>query len=170
MKQGKNLFCIKNMLPACKTRNNRDASSCTHSSAHLHWLWLCLCTAGWIFNYFQLATTGCKRWEILKSLSAISNRAVRLQRQQLLSQYAQYAAISAVFRHECGRPITTNSIQPWMHSVTVGQAVLDQMVNEELIRQESAKRGISVSEDELNENHPGRFWLLSKWHPTPSAT
>ncbi|MDP1779123.1 MAG: SurA N-terminal domain-containing protein, partial [Anaerolineales bacterium] len=105
---------------------------------------------GWLdINYFQLQRPVAKVGDTEILVRDFEPR-VRLQRQQLLSQYAQYAQYSQFFGMNVDaqlQQIQSNLDAP----LTVGQAVLDQMVNEELIRQESAKRGISVSEDELNE-------------------
>jgi peptidyl-prolyl cis-trans isomerase D len=93
---------------------------------------------------------------------------VRLQRQQLLSQYNLYAQYQ-----QFGMDVTAQlqQIQSSLDSpVTVGQSVLDQMVNEELIRQEAAKRGISVDEKELDEAVQAAFSYFPDGTPVPSAT
>ena len=124
---------------------------------------------GWLdINYFQLQRPVAKVGDTEILVRDFEPR-VRLQRQQLLSQYAQYAQYSQYFGINVDaqlQQIQSNLDAP----LTVGQAVLDQMVNEELIRQESAKRGISVSEDELNEAIQGGFGYYPNGSPTPSAT
>ncbi len=124
---------------------------------------------GWLdINYFQLQRPVAKVGDTEILVRDFEPR-VRLQRQQLLSQYAQYAQYSQYF----GMNVDTQlqQIQSNLDSpLTVGQAVLDQMINEELIHQEAAKRGISVSEDELNEAIQGAFGYYPNGTPTPSAT
>lgn len=93
---------------------------------------------------------------------------VRLQRQQLLSQYnlySQYAQFGMNVDTQL-QQIEASLNQP----VSVGQTVLDQMINEELIRQEAAKRSITVSEDELNEAVQAAFNYFPSGTPIPSAT
>ena len=93
---------------------------------------------------------------------------VRLQRQQLLSQYNLYSQYQ-----QFGMDVTAQlqQIQSSLDSpVTVGQTVLDQMVNEELIRQEAAKRGITVDEAELNEAVQAAFNYFPDGTPVPSPT
>ncbi|MDP2778539.1 MAG: peptidylprolyl isomerase [Anaerolineales bacterium] len=124
---------------------------------------------GWLdINYFQLQRPVAKVGDTEILVHDFEPR-VRLQRQQLLSQYAQYAQYAQYF----GMNVDTQlqQIQSNLDSpLTVGQSVLDQMVNEELIRQEAAKRGITVSEDELNEAIQGGFGYYPNGTPTPSAT
>ncbi|WKZ35525.1 MAG: peptidylprolyl isomerase [Anaerolineales bacterium] len=94
---------------------------------------------------------------------------VRLQRQQLLSQYSQYAQYAQVFGLDVEaqlQQIASNLDSPQL----IGQTVLDQMVNEEVIRQEAAKLGITVSEAELDEALQSAFGFFPNGTPTPSAT
>ena len=93
---------------------------------------------------------------------------VRLQRQQLLGQYNQYSQY-AQFGIDVSsqlQQIETSLNTP----ITIGEGVLDQMINEELIRQEAIKRGITVSEAELNELTQGSFGYYPNGSPTPSVT
>ena len=93
---------------------------------------------------------------------------VRLQRQQLLSQYNLYSQYQ-----QFGMDVSAQlqQIQSSLDApVTVGQTVLDQMINEELIRQEAAKRGITVDEAELNDAVQAAFNYFPDGTPVPSAT
>jgi len=94
---------------------------------------------------------------------------VRMQRQQLLAQYSQYSQYAQVF----GMDFTSQlqQIQSTLDApLTVGQSVLDQLVNEELIRQEAAKRGITVSDDELNSMMHDAFGYYPNGTNTPTVT
>jgi len=55
---------------------------------------------------------------------------------------------------------------------TVGQSVLDQMINEQLVRLEARKRGITVSEEELAKAQQEAFGYYPNGTPTvePTAT
>ncbi len=93
---------------------------------------------------------------------------VRLQRQQLLGQYNQYSQYA-----QFGLDVTSQlqQIESSLSSpLSLGESVLDQMINEELIRQEAIKRGITVSEAELNETTQGAFGYYPSGSPTPSVT
>ncbi len=93
---------------------------------------------------------------------------VRLQRQQLLSQYnlySQYAQFGMDVSAQL-QQIQTSLDAP----VSVGQTVLDQMINEELVRQEAAKRGITVDEAELNKAVQEAFNYFPNGTPTPTIT
>lgn len=93
---------------------------------------------------------------------------VRLQRQQLLGQYNQYSQYA-----QFGLDVTSQlqQIESSLNAPeTIGQGVLDQLINEELIRQEAAKRGITVSDAELNEETQGAFGYFPNGSPTPSIT
>ena len=69
---------------------------------------------------------------------------VRMQRSSLINQlqlYGQYAQYFGMDLSSQEQQITTQLND----SVTLGQSVIDSMVDEELIRQEAAKRGITAS-------------------------
>lgn len=93
---------------------------------------------------------------------------VRLQRQQLLSQYNLYSQYA-----QFGMDVSAQlqQIQASLDApVSVGQTVLDQMINEELVRQEAAKRGITVDEAELNKAVQEAFNYFPNGTPTPTIT
>jgi hypothetical protein len=53
---------------------------------------------------------------------------------------------------------------------TLGQQVLEEMIDQELIRQEAEARGITVSEDELQNSLEERFLFFGGKSPTPQPT
>lgn len=119
-------------------------------------------------KYFQLKRPVAKVGEVEILASQFEPR-VRLQRQQLLGQYNQYAQYGQLF----GMDVTAQleQIQSQLNAPTsIGNAVLDQLINEELIRQEAAKRGITVSEDELTEAMQSTFGFFPNGTPTSSPT
>jgi parvulin-like peptidyl-prolyl isomerase len=119
-------------------------------------------------NYFQLrrpvATVGGR--EILASQFEAR---VRLQRQQLLFQYNQYMQYSQLFGLDVSQQI--QQIDARLNTpVDLGDTVLSQMIDEELIRLESEKRGITVSEAEMNESMQDTFGYYPNGTPTLTIT
>lgn len=94
---------------------------------------------------------------------------VKLQRQQLLGQYGQYSQYQQVFGMDFSSQLQQISDQ-LDNPVSVGQSVLDQMIDEELIRQEAAKRGIVVTEDEVTRFIQGNYDYFPNGTPTPTIT
>jgi parvulin-like peptidyl-prolyl isomerase len=52
----------------------------------------------------------------------------------------------------------------------IGQTVLDQMINEELIRQESAKRGLTISDEQIEKAIQADMRYFPDGTPTPTIT
>ncbi len=94
---------------------------------------------------------------------------VRLYRQQLLGQYSQYLQYQQIF----GMDVTSQLQQittPLNDPVTIGQNVLDQMIDDELVRQEAAKRGIVVTDAELESYIQNSLRYFPNGTPTPTIT
>jgi peptidyl-prolyl cis-trans isomerase D len=101
------------------------------------------------------------------SATAFETR-VRLQRQQMLSTYNLYLTYQ-----QFGLDVSSQlqQIQTSLDApVEIGQNVLDQMIDEELIRQEAAKRGLSVSKAELEQAIQANFDFYPNGSPTPTLT
>jgi len=133
-------------------------------------------------NYFQLQRSVAKVGETEIPASEFEPR-VRLQRQQLIgqynalaAQYDQYQQFAQSLGMDLSQQLQQLSTQAQQVKETldspasVGQSVLDQMINEEIIRQEVKKRGITVSEDEVNEAQQSSFDFYPNGSPTPSPT
>src|SRR5258706_2347946 len=94
---------------------------------------------------------------------------VRLQRQQLLSNYNMYSQYQQMFGMDTTKQL--QQIQYYLdNSEVLGQSVLDQMVNEELIRKEAEKRGITVSPEELDRSIHEQFQFFPNGTYTPTVT
>jgi parvulin-like peptidyl-prolyl isomerase len=92
-----------------------------------------------------------------------------MQRQQLLGQYSQYAQYGQLFGMDVQSQL--DQIQAQLDSPeTVGQSVLDQMINEQLVRLEAKKRGITVSDAELVEAKQSSFSYYPNGTPTSAPT
>ncbi len=118
-------------------------------------------------KYFQLQRPVAKVGET-EILAKQFEARVRLQRQQLLAQFQTYYQY-AQFGLDVNAQL--QQIQSSLDNPTsIGKAVLDQMVNEEIIRQEAAKRGITVSDAEIDEMTKGAFGYFPNGSPTPSVT
>ncbi|HEY5982880.1 MAG TPA: peptidylprolyl isomerase [Anaerolineales bacterium] len=94
---------------------------------------------------------------------------VRMERQRMLGnvnmyeQYQQYLGVDL-----------SSQIQQMLaqlnNPVSIGQTVLDDMINEEIIRQESAKRGITASAAEVEQAIQASFQYYPSGTPTASVT
>lgn len=94
---------------------------------------------------------------------------VRLQRQQLVITYSQYSQYAQMFGMDVTQQL--QQIQGQLDApAQLGQTVLDQMVNEILIRQEAAKRGITVSKDEVDAAMHDAYGFYPNGSPTPTLT
>jgi parvulin-like peptidyl-prolyl isomerase len=94
---------------------------------------------------------------------------VRMERRRLISEvqlYQQYQEYLGVDLSAQQQNILTqlNAVSP------IGQSVLGDMVDEELIRQEAAARGISVEEQEVDAAIQASFRYFPQGTPTPSVT
>lgn len=103
---------------------------------------------------------------------------VKLQRGQLINQFQQYYQFAQMFGSQdpmqdpnFGQTLT-NIAQQLQQPETVGQGVLDLLIEERLIRQEAKKMGISVSADEVEKAMREQFRYYADGTPTevPTAT
>ena len=93
---------------------------------------------------------------------------VKFQRIQMINAYQQYG-----FYQQMGFDMSQQMQQiagTLQSSDTLGQQVLDQMVDEIIIRQEAAKLGITVSEDQLQKEIQANFNFYPNGTPTPTIT
>ena len=94
---------------------------------------------------------------------------VRMQRTQLISQLNLYQQYSQYFGMDLSSQ--TQQIQSQLSDPTaLGQSVLDQMIDEELIRQEAAKRGITASPKEIQDAIQASYQFFPNGSPTPTIT
>lgn len=124
---------------------------------------------GWLdINFFQINRPVAKVGETEITARNFEAR-VRLQRQNLLTQYAQYQQYAQFFGMDFSSQLQQIEFQLSAPG-TVGQIVLDQMINEEIVRQEAEKRGITVSEEELDEAIRAGYDFYPNGSPTPTIT
>jgi parvulin-like peptidyl-prolyl isomerase len=94
---------------------------------------------------------------------------VRLERVNLYNQLTRYQFFQQSFGMD-----TTQQQQDIMNQLnttdTIGQRVLDQMVDEVLIRQEAEKRGIKVSSQEVDNLLQEAYAFYPNGSPTPTIT
>lgn len=94
---------------------------------------------------------------------------VKFQRVNLRRTYEQYMVYQQSFGMDLSQQL--QQIQFTLQDTnTLGQQVLDQMTDEILIRQEAKKRGITVSEKELQESIQENFGFFPNGTPTPTVT
>lgn len=119
-------------------------------------------------NYFQLQKPVAKIGDTEILISQFEPR-VRMERQRILAQYNQYAQYGQLFGLDVQSQLT--QLETQLNSPeTIGQTVLDQMINEQLIRKEAAKRGITVSDQELKLEKQNSFSFFPDGSPTPTVT
>lgn len=94
---------------------------------------------------------------------------VKSQRAQMLNAYNQYQFYQQNFGFDYSQQlqeITTSLSVPEI----LGQQVLDQMIDEVLIRQEAEERGITVSDEEIDNYFKETFAFFPDGTPTPTTT
>jgi hypothetical protein len=117
-------------------------------------------------NYFQLNKPVATVNGVEISAADFESR-VRIQRTQLLQNYQQYLQFQQVM--DVSQQI--EQIQFYLDTPgVIGQGVIDQLVNEEVVRQEAAKLGISISPEELETAIQGEFGYYPDGTNTPTAT
>jgi peptidyl-prolyl cis-trans isomerase D len=93
----------------------------------------------------------------------------KIERNGLISNYMQYQQFAQMFQMDMTSQL--DQIQQQLdNSQALGQGVIDSLVDEELIRQESAKRGITVSDAEIEEAVQGAYQFYPNGSPTPTIT
>ena len=119
-------------------------------------------------NYLQLQRPVAKVGDVEILVNQFQPR-VRMQRQQLLAQYNQYSQYGQIFGMDVQAQLT--QIQAQLDAPeTIGQSVLDQMINEQLIRLEAEKRGITASDAEVVEAKQNSFSYYPSGTPTAAPT
>jgi peptidyl-prolyl cis-trans isomerase D len=93
---------------------------------------------------------------------------VILQRNDLLNQYMLYQQYQQ-FGLDVGNQIT--QIETSLNTPSIiGQQMIDNLINELLIRQEAERRGITVSADEVENFKREQFRFFPDGTPTPTVT
>jgi len=130
---------------------------------------LLLLLYGWLdIKFFQLNRPVAKVGDTEILLKDFEPR-VKLQRQNLLSQYNQYEQFAQFYGMDFSSQL--QQIQSQLDAPEqIGQSVLDFMIDEELIRQEAAKRGITVSEQEIDEAVQAGYEYYPNGTPSPTIT
>lgn len=99
---------------------------------------------------------------------------VRYNRQQLIGNAAQAYQIAQLFgdspQTQANFVSQIAQIQAQMEPLTVGQSTLDQLIDEDLIRQEAKRRGITISKEELDREVEQAFGFYANGTPTAEPT
>jgi len=101
---------------------------------------------------------------------------VKLQRLQMISQFNQYYQFAQMFgvadplNDQSFGSILQQIMQQLSVPTAVGQQVVDQLVNDRLIRQEAERRGITVSAEEIDQALQEQQGYFANGTPTPAAT
>ena len=94
---------------------------------------------------------------------------VRFQRAQMLNVYNQYAFYQQNFGFDYTQQMQ-QIVAQLQSPELVGQQVLDQMIDEILIRQEASELGITVSAEEVESSIQENFNFFPNGTPTPTVT
>jgi len=94
---------------------------------------------------------------------------VRMERGRLINQITTYQQYAQMFGLDTTQQVQQLSSQ-LNNPTSLGQSVLDQMINEELIRQEAAKRGITASTEEVDKAIQESYRYYPNGTPTPTIT
>ncbi len=119
-------------------------------------------------NYLQYRRAVAKVGNVTITVGEWQAR-VRLYRSQMINQlsmYQQYSQLLGMDLSSQIQQITSQLNDP----TTLGQTVLDQLINEELIRQEAAKRGITASQQEVDDAIQASYQYFPNGSPTPTIT
>ena len=94
---------------------------------------------------------------------------VQMQRVNLVNVYQQYQYYQDQFGMDVSQQI--QQVQYYLQSPeAVGQLVIDQMIDEVLIRQEAEKRGITVSDEEVEQSIRELYGFFPDGTPVPTIT
>ncbi len=100
---------------------------------------------------------------------------VRYDRRQLVNQYISLVTTMQQFGTDTGfSAFFGNNLQQiefqLANSEALGRGTLNNLIDEELVRQEATRRGISVSSEEIDEALQRAFGYFPDGEPTPTAT
>lgn len=101
---------------------------------------------------------------------------VKLQRLQLVNQFNQYYQFAQMFGatdpfNDPNFGQTLQQIYQQLNTPTsIGQTVVDYMIEDALIRQEAARRGITISADEIDKAMQEGLGYYADGTPTPAPT
>jgi len=119
-------------------------------------------------DYLQFRQPVAKIGNVTLTVSEWQAR-VQLQTQNLQSEITMYQEYSQMLGMDFSQQ--EQQIQSELNDpTTLGQSVLDQMIDEELIRQESAKRGITASKTEVDTAIQASYNFYPNGSPTPTIT
>ncbi len=119
-------------------------------------------------NYLQARRTVAKVGNVSIPVGEWQAR-VRMERTRLINQISMYQQYQQYFGMDLSSQIQQFTSQLNNPSV-IGQNVLDQMIDEELVRQEAAKRGIVLSQQDTDQGIQADFQYFPNGSPTPTIT
>lgn len=94
---------------------------------------------------------------------------VQLERKSMLDRYQYYQYLQQSFNMDVSQQV--QDLQYYLQTPqALGQLLIDRLIEEALVRQEAERRGITVSEDEVEEAIQEAFNFFPNGTPAPSAT
>ncbi|MEW5829009.1 MAG: peptidylprolyl isomerase [Chloroflexota bacterium] len=93
----------------------------------------------------------------------------RMRREQLIQAYISYAQFSQLYGFDLSAQMSQIEAE-LSDPLAVGQVMLEELIDGTLLSQEAERRGITVSEAELDEAIRGAFEFYPDGSPTPTIT
>lgn len=101
-------------------------------------------------------------------------KAAKFQRYNLVQNYMQTAQYASLFTDQDSQNYFNQQLQQIAGQLNdptfLGQQVLNNLVNEQLVRQEAARRGLTASEEEIQAEYQEMFGYFPNGTPTPQPT
>jgi parvulin-like peptidyl-prolyl isomerase len=118
-------------------------------------------------SYFQLQKPVAKVGDVSITTREFQTR-VKIQREGLINQIQQYSVYQ---QYGIDVSAQVQQMQDQLDNTeTLGQNVLNSMIDEQLIQQEAAKRGITVSDQEVEDAIQAAQGYFPNGTPTPTVT
>lgn len=96
---------------------------------------------------------------------------VRYSRYQLIQRYTNVVQLLQFFGNDPSVQQQLTAVQSQLADpISLGDNVLNQMIEDILVRQEAARRGITVSKEEVDKAFQEAFGFFPEGTPTPSVT
>lgn len=119
-------------------------------------------------NVFQLQKPVAKVGDVEITRKDFQIR-IRIERASLINNYFQYSQFAQMFGMDMSAQLDQITAQ-LDNTQMLGSGAVEAMINEELIRQEAAKRGITATKEEIEDAIHSSYQFFPSGSPTPAST